>query len=53
MRVAVTDASIFIDLIDLGWIRLLPQLDCEIVTTYNILVVAALSFALFEQAVLG
>lgn len=37
MRIAVTDASIFIDLIDLGWIRLLPQLDCEIVTTYNIL----------------
>ncbi len=36
MKVAVTDASIFIDLINNGWIKLLPRLDYEIVTTYDI-----------------
>jgi len=36
VKVAVTDASIFIDLIQIGWIRHLPRLDCEIVTTYMV-----------------
>jgi predicted nucleic acid-binding protein len=49
VRVAVTDASIFIDLINLGWIRLLPQLNCEIVTTYAILT----ELYDWQQAVLG
>jgi predicted nucleic acid-binding protein len=36
VKVAVTDASIFIDLIEIGWIRHLPMLDFEIVTTYMV-----------------
>jgi predicted nucleic acid-binding protein len=37
VKVAVTDASIFIDLIQVGWIKFLPGIDCEIVTTYEVI----------------
>ncbi len=37
MKVAVTDASIFIDLIQIGCIKLLSRLNCEIVTTYAVI----------------
>lgn len=37
MKIAVTDASIFIDLIHIGWVRHLSRLDGEVVTTYEVL----------------
>ncbi len=36
MRIAVTDASIFIDLIDIGWMERLPRLGFAIITTYDV-----------------
>lgn len=37
MKIAVTDASIFIDLIHIDWVGHLPKVEYEIITTYEVL----------------